>query len=42
LQHRYFYQDAEFAESSKVKDAHHGNLIIDPKKLEENLKKMTS
>jgi capsular polysaccharide biosynthesis protein len=36
----YFYQECEMAESSQVKDFHHANLVVDLKKLEENLKLM--
>lgn len=36
----YFYQECEMAASSQVMDFHHANLVVDVKKLEENLKLM--
>lgn len=37
---KYFYQKCHFAESSKIKDPHHGSLLVDLEKLEQNLKLM--
>jgi len=36
----YFYQKTTVGESSQVKDFHHANMIVDVKKLEENLQLM--
>ncbi|MBM5781885.1 MAG: glycosyltransferase family 61 protein [Pelagibacterales bacterium] len=36
----YLYQECEVGENSKVKDFHHGSLVVDLKKLEENLNLM--
>jgi capsular polysaccharide biosynthesis protein len=36
----YFYQKCEIGERSKVKDFHHGSLVVDLKKLEQNLQLM--
>ncbi len=33
----YLYQECQIGENSKVKDFHHGSLILDLQKLEENL-----
>ena len=40
LKIRYFYQKCEFGKNSKIKDPHHGSLLVDLKKLEKNLKSM--
>lgn len=37
---KYFYQECEIGERSQVKDFHHGTLVVDLEKLEENLKLM--
>lgn len=37
---KYFYQKCRFGESSKIKDPHHGSLLVDLEKLEKNLKLM--
>ncbi len=40
LEIKYFYQKCDFGSRSKIKDPHHGSLIVDLKKLEQNLKLM--
>jgi len=37
---KYFYQECEFGENSQVKDFHHGSLVVDLVRLEQNLKLM--
>jgi len=37
---KYFYQKCEFGPNSKIKDPHHGSLVVDLAELEKNLKLM--
>ncbi len=40
LRIKYFYQKCNFGSRSKIKDPHHGSLLVDLEKLEKNLKLM--
>ncbi|MBU6141205.1 MAG: DUF563 domain-containing protein [Proteobacteria bacterium] len=40
LEIKYFYQKCDFGSRSKIKDPHHGSLLVDLDKLENNLKLM--